>query len=207
MSMPLHLLAVHGLNVDGAARGNPGPAGGGGILRDHTGSIIFAFSYFYNIQTNTAAEAMAQEYLSKHHAMSRMHHNHYTSVPRRESDSRRPCYVWSQIASEDNLLRVTSNRAETFSIRFGRPKTIGFELLRIENGGLKPLFCNFFITKLNGRTMDVRDLTSADVFLRPKSEGTAVDAIHSPSGNETLCPLQRDCHATWIVASNTIPIL
>ncbi|CAA7405713.1 unnamed protein product [Spirodela intermedia] len=47
------------LNVDGAARGNPEPVGGRGILRDPTGSIIFAFSYFYNIQTNTAAEAMA----------------------------------------------------------------------------------------------------------------------------------------------------
>ncbi|CAA7390788.1 unnamed protein product [Spirodela intermedia] len=47
------------LNVDGAARGNPGPAGGGDILQDHRGSIILTFSYFYNIQTNTAVEAMA----------------------------------------------------------------------------------------------------------------------------------------------------
>ncbi|CAA6662395.1 unnamed protein product [Spirodela intermedia] len=47
------------LNVDGAVRGNPRLAGGGGILRDHTESIIFAFSYFYNIQTNIAVEAMA----------------------------------------------------------------------------------------------------------------------------------------------------
>ncbi|CAA6660782.1 unnamed protein product [Spirodela intermedia] len=31
------------LNVDKAARENPKPTGGGGILRDNTGSIIFAF--------------------------------------------------------------------------------------------------------------------------------------------------------------------
>ncbi|CAA6672649.1 unnamed protein product [Spirodela intermedia] len=47
------------LNVDGAARGNPRPARGGGILRDHTRSIIFIFSHYYDIQTYTAAEAMA----------------------------------------------------------------------------------------------------------------------------------------------------
>ena len=47
------------LNVDGASRGNPGQAGGGGLLRDHRGRIIFAFSLFYDVQTNTAAEAMA----------------------------------------------------------------------------------------------------------------------------------------------------
>ncbi|KAL0293653.1 UNVERIFIED_CONTAM: putative ribonuclease H protein, partial [Sesamum radiatum] len=31
------------LNTDGAAKGNPGPAGAGGLLRDHFGRIIFAF--------------------------------------------------------------------------------------------------------------------------------------------------------------------
>ena len=45
------------LNMDGASRGNPGRAGRGGILRDHYGRIIFAFSHFYNLQTNTAAKA------------------------------------------------------------------------------------------------------------------------------------------------------
>ncbi|CAA6674610.1 unnamed protein product [Spirodela intermedia] len=72
--------------------------------------ILFVFSNFYNIQTNTLAKAMtiqdglflssleAQEYLGRHHAMSRMHHNHYASVPRRESNSRRPYYAWSQIS-------------------------------------------------------------------------------------------------------------
>ncbi|CAA7405714.1 unnamed protein product [Spirodela intermedia] len=38
--------------------------------------------------------------------------------------------------------------------------------------------------ELNGRTTDVRDSPSAGVFPRPESEGTAVDAVHSPSGNE-----------------------
>ena len=47
------------LNVDGASRGNPCPAGGGGILRDHCSRISFAFSHFYYVQTNTSAEAMA----------------------------------------------------------------------------------------------------------------------------------------------------
>ncbi|CAA6660791.1 unnamed protein product [Spirodela intermedia] len=47
------------LNVDGAARGNHGPTRGGGILRNHTWSIIFAFSHYYDVQTNTAVEAMA----------------------------------------------------------------------------------------------------------------------------------------------------
>ncbi|CAA6674094.1 unnamed protein product [Spirodela intermedia] len=51
------------LNVDGASGpsgggGNSGPSGGGGILRDSTGCILFAFSNFYNIRTNTVAEAM-----------------------------------------------------------------------------------------------------------------------------------------------------
>ena len=47
------------LNVDGASRGNPSHVGGGGILRDHRGRIIFAFSHFYDVQTNIAAEAMS----------------------------------------------------------------------------------------------------------------------------------------------------
>ncbi|CAA7390411.1 unnamed protein product [Spirodela intermedia] len=195
MSMPLHLLAVHEwkLNVDGVSQGNPGPSGVRGILRDSTRCILFVFSNFYNIRTNTEAEAIAQEYLGRHHAMPRTHHNHYASVPRRESDSRRPCYAWSQIASEDNLLRVTSDRAETFSIRFGRPTAIGFKLLRIENAGLKPLFRNFLIAKVHFQT---------GVFPRPES-GTAVDAVHSPSGNE-LAPYRRGpCEppARWLELS------
>ena len=47
------------LNVDGSSRGNPGHVTGGCILLAHCGHIIFAFSQFYDVQTNTAAEAMA----------------------------------------------------------------------------------------------------------------------------------------------------
>ncbi|CAA6675542.1 unnamed protein product [Spirodela intermedia] len=69
-----------------------------GEARSVPGCILFAFSNFYNMQTNTVAEAMAirdglllssleaQEYLGRHHAMSRTHHNYYASIPRRESD-------------------------------------------------------------------------------------------------------------------------
>ncbi|CAA6669476.1 unnamed protein product [Spirodela intermedia] len=60
LSIRDHRLIGHlKLNVDGAAHENPGLAGGGGNLRDHTRSIIFAFSHYYNVQTNTVAEAMA----------------------------------------------------------------------------------------------------------------------------------------------------
>ena len=45
------------LNVDGASRGNPSQARGGGILRNHRGRIIFTFSHFYDVHTNTAAKA------------------------------------------------------------------------------------------------------------------------------------------------------
>ena len=45
------------LNVDGASRGKPGQARRGGILRDYCGHKIFAFPHFYNVHTNTTAEA------------------------------------------------------------------------------------------------------------------------------------------------------
>ncbi|CAA6662423.1 unnamed protein product [Spirodela intermedia] len=72
--------------------------------------ILFAFSNFYNIQTNTMVEAMAirdglflssleaQEYMGRHHAMSRTYHNHYASILRRKSDSRHPCYTWIRVS-------------------------------------------------------------------------------------------------------------
>ncbi|CAA7405719.1 unnamed protein product [Spirodela intermedia] len=59
------------------------------------------------IRTNTVAEAMAirdglllysleaQQYLDRHHEMSRAHHSHHASVLRRESNGRRPCNAWS----------------------------------------------------------------------------------------------------------------
>ena len=44
------------LNVDGAAKGNPGRASGGGIIRDHNGSVLAGFSNFYGHTSNMVAE-------------------------------------------------------------------------------------------------------------------------------------------------------
>ncbi|MQM00045.1 hypothetical protein Taro_032767 [Colocasia esculenta] len=52
---------LHGplLNVDGASKGNPGPCGGGGIVRSTTGTVLFAFSHFYGAGTSLLAECRA----------------------------------------------------------------------------------------------------------------------------------------------------
>ncbi|KAL6550650.1 hypothetical protein OROMI_021138 [Orobanche minor] len=47
------------LNTDGAAKGNPGCAASGGIVRDHSGSPLFYFSEFLGDQSNTYAELHA----------------------------------------------------------------------------------------------------------------------------------------------------
>ncbi|PWA45031.1 hypothetical protein CTI12_AA521190 [Artemisia annua] len=47
------------LNTDGASRGNPGEAGGGGILRDSRGYFLRAFTENYGICTVTRAEILA----------------------------------------------------------------------------------------------------------------------------------------------------
>nr|GEU97029.1 polynucleotidyl transferase, ribonuclease H-like superfamily protein [Tanacetum cinerariifolium] len=47
------------LNTDGASRGNPGDAGGGGILRDAQGYFICAFAENYGICTMMSAEILA----------------------------------------------------------------------------------------------------------------------------------------------------
>ncbi|KAL6579788.1 hypothetical protein OROMI_007812 [Orobanche minor] len=44
------------LNTDGAARGNPGHAAAGGIVRDHLGNPVFYFREFIGFHTNTFAE-------------------------------------------------------------------------------------------------------------------------------------------------------
>ena len=49
------------LNVDGASRGNPGHSGGGGIIRNHRGEMIKAFSNYYGVCTNMVAEFRALE--------------------------------------------------------------------------------------------------------------------------------------------------
>ncbi|MQM15947.1 hypothetical protein Taro_048900 [Colocasia esculenta] len=35
------------LNVDGASKGNPGPCGGGGLVRNGFGAVLLAFFHFY----------------------------------------------------------------------------------------------------------------------------------------------------------------
>lgn len=47
------------LNTDGASRGNPGEAGGGGILRDSRGRVLIAFSFDFGVGTNMLAELRA----------------------------------------------------------------------------------------------------------------------------------------------------
>lgn len=44
------------IHVDGGARGNPGPAGAGVIIRDQDGNRIHEAGYFLGEQTNNAAE-------------------------------------------------------------------------------------------------------------------------------------------------------
>jgi ribonuclease HI len=44
------------LHVDGGARGNPGPAGAGVVLRDERGKLLFEAGFFLGHQTNNAAE-------------------------------------------------------------------------------------------------------------------------------------------------------
>ena len=47
------------LNADGCSRGNPGDSGGGSLLRDHSGHVLWAVSDFYGHNTNMVAEARA----------------------------------------------------------------------------------------------------------------------------------------------------
>lgn len=47
------------LYVDGCSKGNTGRSGGGGILRDHCGLMVMAFSKFYGQGSNNVAGAKA----------------------------------------------------------------------------------------------------------------------------------------------------
>ena len=50
------------IHTDGAARGNPGPAGAGAVLRDaETGQIVAEIATFLGIRTNNYAEWTAVE--------------------------------------------------------------------------------------------------------------------------------------------------
>lgn len=50
------------IHTDGAARGNPGPAGAGAILRDVTdGSVVAEIASFLGVRTNNYAEWTAVE--------------------------------------------------------------------------------------------------------------------------------------------------
>lgn len=47
------------LNIDGCSKGNPGNAGGGGILRYHLGHMIMEFTIYLGCCSNSYAEAQA----------------------------------------------------------------------------------------------------------------------------------------------------
>ncbi|XP_058075745.1 uncharacterized protein LOC131224226 [Magnolia sinica] len=47
------------LNIDGSSRGNPGESGGGGVCRDHSSNLIFAFHRYYSTASNTITETQA----------------------------------------------------------------------------------------------------------------------------------------------------
>jgi ribonuclease HI len=47
------------INVDGAARGNPGPGAIGGVLKDETGKVLGRISRALGITTNNQAEYQA----------------------------------------------------------------------------------------------------------------------------------------------------
>ena len=50
---------LHKLNTDGSAKHNTGQIGGGGILRDHQGKLIYAFAIPLGFGTNNFAEIQA----------------------------------------------------------------------------------------------------------------------------------------------------
>ena len=47
------------LQTDGGARGNPGPAGSGAVLFDHTGAVVGEWSRYVGETTNNQAEYKA----------------------------------------------------------------------------------------------------------------------------------------------------
>ena len=55
-------LGSYKLNTDGSCLQETGKIGGGGILRDHQGSIIFAFTSPFGFGTNNIEELKAAVY-------------------------------------------------------------------------------------------------------------------------------------------------
>ncbi|XP_015168633.1 uncharacterized protein [Solanum tuberosum] len=51
--------SIYKLNTDGSALNNPGKIGGGGILRDHQGQMVYAFTIALGMGTNNMAETQA----------------------------------------------------------------------------------------------------------------------------------------------------
>lgn len=49
------------IHTDGAARGNPGPAGAGAILRDESGTTVAEVAEYLGVRTNNYAEWTAVE--------------------------------------------------------------------------------------------------------------------------------------------------
>jgi ribonuclease HI len=47
------------INVDGAARGNPGPAAIGAVIKDETGNVVARLSHPLGVTTNNQAEYQA----------------------------------------------------------------------------------------------------------------------------------------------------
>ncbi|KAH0696196.1 hypothetical protein KY289_013678 [Solanum tuberosum] len=76
------------LNTDGSALHNPGKIGGGGILRDYQGNIVYAFAVPFGEGTNNQAEVQCvhtyreangtADLLAKHSHQQNIVQNYYT---------------------------------------------------------------------------------------------------------------------------------
>lgn len=51
-------------NVDGSAKGKPGPAGIGGVLRDDKGICLAKFATFVGVRVRTGISVFTKDYLA-----------------------------------------------------------------------------------------------------------------------------------------------